>query len=308
MPDRQIKALLQSILGDRASFGVPLKTLTTLGVGGPAKALTRPENVEELAAVLLATQANGLPYQIIGAGSNLLFLDEGYDGVIIKLGRSFQAIDILKGDVIKAGAAAPAHRVMGKAIEAGLGGLECLSGIPCSLGGALAMNAGAGDSSIGDVITRIFYITADGKYASKNRDELDIQYRRMKGLPQDAVILGAEFQLAPVPVSYIKSRVDELADKRSATQPKGVRSAGCFFKNPPGESAGRMIDECGLKGASVGGAMVSGVHANFIVNTGEARASDIVALMNMIIEKVEKKYGVTLETEVKIIGSGGEVE
>jgi UDP-N-acetylmuramate dehydrogenase len=302
MPDQTLRASLREIMGDRVFFDYPIERLTTMGVGGPAWALARPETADELADLLAARSAAQKPFMVIGRGSNLLFPDEGFDGLLIKMGGAFKSLEVSESGLVKARAAVKAGNLVSAGLNTSFEGFECLGGIPCSVGGALTMNAGSGGGAIGDVLTRIFYMEADGQIGCKTKDELDIAYRRLGGLPEGAVIVEAEFQLRPVPAGTMKKRLDEMSAKRKSSQPQGVRSAGCFFKNPAGDSAGRLIDQCGLKGLSIGGAMVSEVHANFLINTGTATAQDFLALRDRITEEVEKKFGLVLETEVQIIG------
>jgi UDP-N-acetylmuramate dehydrogenase len=188
-----------------------------------------------------------------------------------------------------------------------LGGLECLAGVPGTVGGALAGNSGAGGQAVGRVVGRLFILGEDGEAKALKETELKFSARRLSGLPPEAVILGAEFNLKPRPKTEIRSHITEALERRRQTQPLGERSAGCVFKNPPGQSAGRIIDECGFKGHVYGGAIVSEIHANFIIARAGATCADILALMEVIRRGVSEKRGLLLEPEIRIIGPTGEV-
>ncbi|MDR1045120.1 MAG: UDP-N-acetylmuramate dehydrogenase [Candidatus Adiutrix sp.] len=308
MSDHSIWGPLARKMAGRLSFNVPLKDLSTFGLGGPAAVLAGPETVEELAAILDLCRTGGLRYYILGAGSNILFLDEGFDGAVIRLGPGFKAIEHLGGGLIRAGAAAGGRQLLEAAAEMGLSGLECLVGIPCSVGGAVYMNAGSSEAELGQVVSRIFYLRPDGHCESALRRELDFAYRGLRNLPAGAVILGAEFQLSQGRREEIQARVRRLLAERDARQPRGLRSAGSVFKNPPGLSAGKLIDDCGFKGRRLGSALVSEIHANIIVNPGGAQSSEILELMRLIQAAVREKHGVRLEPEIKIVGRHGEVD
>lgn len=300
---------LRAKFGDRLACDVPLKDHSTFGVGGPARVMIRPETDEELAEIILICNRLGLRYYILGAGSNILFLDSGYDGVIIKLGRSFRAMEYLGDGVISAGAAVPVGQLLEMALDLELSGLECLAGIPGTLGGALWMNAGSFGTSIGTSVWRIHHVDPQGRKESILGEFLDFSYRSLKGLPPGAVMVGAELKLKPGQGPAMREAVRAMLEQRAERHPRGVRCAGSIFKNPPGMPAGRIIEECGFKGASVGGALVSQMHANFIVNPeGQADSSDILELMHKIMDGVRQANGLILEPEIKIIGPQGEVK
>lgn len=298
-----------SMLLERLRHNVPMKNYTTMGVGGPALALAQPDNAEELAAVLKVCRDNGLPYYLMGAGSNLIFLDEGYEGVVIKLGRAFKKLEFGPQGILTAGASASLAGLVEAATEKGLSGLECLAGIPGTVGGAVWMNAGSFGRSVGQVTSRVAFVDGEGRRGDLRSAGLEFSYRRLRGLPEKAIIVEAEFQLEAGPAEEIKAAVRGNLETRAQRHPKGLRSAGSVFKNPPDQPAGRIIEACGLKGLTIGGAQVSEKHANFIVNPGgEATASDILALVERIIGEVRRQRGLTLEPEIKIIGARGEVK
>ena len=296
------------MLMDRLRHNVPMRNYTTMGVGGPALALAQPETAEELGAILRVCRDNKLPYYVMGAGSNLLFLDEGYSGVVIKLGSSFKSFEFPEASLLRAGAAAPLHQALEAALGHNLGGLECLAGIPGTVGGAVWMNAGSFGRSVGQMVEAVSYVSAEGQAERVRADNLRFSYRRLNGLPQGAVITGADFRLEAGNAEDIKALIQKNLDARAARHPKGVRSAGSVFKNPPDEPAGRIIEECGLKGLTVGGAQVSEKHANFIINpSGEASAADVLNLVRKIVIEVRERRGLILEPEIRIIGASGEV-
>ncbi len=297
-------SVLAGSMAGRLSFNASLKDYTSFGIGGPARILARPDTVEELAELMAISRREGLNYFIIGAGSNILFQEAGFDGLVIKLGPGFQSWERVGETKIQARAALSGAALMKAAVDLGLAGLECLASIPCTLGGALFMNAGSFGRELGQVVRRIDYLDPAGRTSHLAKEDLRYAYRRLEGLPPGAVILGALLELEPEAPESIKARIDEALKQRSARQPKGLRSAGSVFKNPPGQAAGRLIDEAGLKGRRLGGAQVSEVHANFIVNTGGATYHDVAGLMEMIVEEVRRRHGLTLEPELKLVGPG----
>ncbi len=305
--DRRPWEALARVWGGRLTFDAPLRALTTLGVGGPAAILARPETAEEVAAALDLARRENLPFFILGGGSNVLFADEGFQGLVIKLGEAFEAVERSGAAGLVVGAAAASVRALNASADWGLAGLEGLAGIPGTVGGAVFMNAGGSGREVGPAVERVFFLDGPGRLSSLGRSELAFEYRRLSGLPRGAVILNVEFALTPDRPEAIRARVRTAQERRAQTQPKGLRSAGSVFKNPPGLSAGRLIDQCGLKGLTVGGARVSEVHANFIVNPGRAESRDIRGLMDTIVAAVAARHGLTLEPEIKVVGPAGEV-
>jgi UDP-N-acetylmuramate dehydrogenase len=274
-------------------------------VGGPALALARPENAAELQSLLAAARDAGFPVIVLGGGSNLLFADAGFNGLVIKLGSGFTGLEGA-GDLVRAGAAAAGADLLSWVLARDLGGLEGLAGLPGSIGGAVAGNAGAGPEGLGRAVSRLFIMDGAGQARTIKAADLDFAYRRLGGLPEGAVILEVEFTLGPRPAGEIRARLEEFRERRRR-QPLGGRSAGCVFKTPPSFPAGRLIDECGFKGHRVGGARVSEVHANFILAEAGATAADILALMDHVRRGVLARHGLALELELKVIGPGGEV-
>ncbi|MDR2945883.1 MAG: UDP-N-acetylmuramate dehydrogenase [Candidatus Adiutrix sp.] len=305
MIDRRPWDSLASRLGDRLIFGAPLADLTRYGVGGSAALLARPESAEEVRDLLAVRNETGLPLSILGGGSNTLFTEAGFAGLVMRIGQGFQVVEALGDTGLRAGAGAHTAAVAEAAAERGLRGLEGLAGIPGRFGGALMMNAGSFGQDVGSCVERLFGLDAQGREFSLGKAELRYEYRRLSGLAEGAVLLGAELRLEAGHPEDIKRTVAENLARRSASQPKGFRSAGSVFKNPAGHSAGRLIEECGLKGATIGGAAVSEVHANFIVVQGKAESGHILELVDKIRAAVYNQRGVVLEPEIKIIGPTG---
>lgn len=255
---------------------VELRTMTTLGVGGPAE-LWEVSNEAELRE---ATQA---PYRVIGAGSNLLVADRGVSERVIKLGPEYQDLALFSGQTdLWLGAATPLPGLVRRSAEAGLSGLEGLLGVPAVLGGAVAMNAGTRFGCMADVLQEVELLVA-GELHRLPASALAMRYRHTE-LPQGAIVTRARLRLTPSTPERVKATLSQVDAARKG-QPK-VKSAGCAFKNPPGDSAGRLIDVAGLKGLTVGRAMVSVEHGNFIVNLGGATARDVCALLSVIRRRV----------------------
>ena len=265
----------------------PLSSITTFRCGGPADRLVTVNSREEL------KEALGLPRpMILGNGSNVLFSDAGYRGTIIKFGPQLSKIEI-DGTKVKAGAGALLAQAAKAACAHGLTGFEFATGIPGSVGGGVYMNAGAYDGSISDVLVKVKSIPQLRNYG--------LSYRHSNFMEKGAIILEAEFGLKPGVQAEIDAKVADLTQKRTSKQPLSYPSAGSFFKRPEGYFAGKLIQDAGLKGRSVGGAQVSELHAGFIINTGGAKSSDIIELMHIVQQEVLDRFGVQLEPEVRII-------
>jgi len=277
----------------------PLNRHCSLKVGGPAEILAIPEDVEDLGVVTATLEKEGLPWIVLGGGTNILFANGVYPGCVILMGKGFSSIRLEKEKVLFAGASVPLLSLVARTGEEGLSGLECLSGIPGTVGGAVRMNAGTGSGEISHTLeeTQIF---ADGTIRWVKRSELDFAYR-CSGIREGEVVLGARFRLASSSSGAVREKIRKQALARRKSQPLGVPSAGCWFRNPEGDSAGRLIDKAGMKGATWGGARVSGVHANFLVNSGEATARDFLDLAEKVRQSVFEKFGIRLEEEVRVI-------
>ncbi len=279
----------------------PLARRTTLRVGGPADVYVEPASEADLAAVLKFCRARGLKFFLLGRGSNLLVRDGGFRGVVISLAHgNFSGIERLHGDRLRCGAGAKLKQVAVEAKRNGLSGVEFLEGIPGSVGGALRMNAGAMGFWTFNAVEAVRAMDYEGRVFEKAATEIHVEYRSCP-LFENHLALGAVFQCRAASREEIEARMNAYSRKRWDSQP-AAPSAGCMFKNPETIPAGKLIDELGLKGTRVGGAVVSSEHGNFIVNTGTATARDVLELIGVIKTRVRDARGVGLETEVEIIG------
>lgn len=286
---------------ERIKYQEPMRDHTTFHIGGPADVLVMPESVAEVISVIEWARKQGLPYLVIGAGSNLLVRDGGFRGLVVKLGDNFNRIEF-NGIEVKAQAGVKVSHLAAMAAEQGLGGLEFSEGIPGSLGGAVHMNAGAYGGEFSQVVTSVTVLNEAGELLALKKSELEFGYRSSIIQRLRYVVLEVELELHPEEPHLIKERMQELSRQRKERQPLEFPSAGSVFKRPPGRFVGPMIDELGLKGYRVGDAEVSSKHAGFIVNRGQATARDVLALVSFIQQRVKEKYGVDLETEFLIIG------
>jgi len=283
----------------RLIANAPIGKQTWFGVGGPAEVLFRPANTADLAGFLAALPP-AVPVSVIGIGSNLLVRDGGIPGVVIRLGRGFAAVAI-DGEDVRAGGAALDRIVAFAAADAGLGGLEFLSGIPGSIGGSLRMNAGAYGREIKDVLVSAVALDRTGKINAIDPRDIGLSYRHSE-LDPSWVVIEARFCGSPGDRAAITGRLNEIRAAREATQPVRARTGGSTFKNPPGDSAWRLIDAAGCRGLVRGGAMVSPQHANFLINTGTATAADLECLGEEIRRRVYEHSGTMLDWEIERIG------
>lgn len=299
---------LQGIVSGEIRWECPLSDYTSIAIGGPAKAVVTAANEDELADLLEFFSRTKVAWRVIGKGSNLLIRDEGYAGIIVLLGPGFKQIGYGERQEdgrtrVVAGGGCGLTRLAMSCVEKGLAGLEFAAGIPGTVGGAVIMNAGAWGHEIASVLQALTVLTPEGKRILQRRD-LDFGYRCWRDFRKfsgRAVLIQAELELSADDPEAIRSRCLQLQEKRRASQPKGAKSAGSFFRNPEGDSAGRLIEASGFKGRQIGGAMVSLEHANFLVNTGGATAADVIALMRLIQQKVKTDSGIELEPEVHFI-------
>jgi UDP-N-acetylenolpyruvoylglucosamine reductase len=280
--------------------GVALSRFTTIGTGGPAKAFARPETLAELEEALAWALERGLAIATVGLGSNLLVADDGFDGLVLKLGGELAAAEV-DGERLVAGGGAANAVCLHRARAAGLGGFEFACAIPGTVGGGVWMNAGAYGSDWAAILDRALVVNGDGaRWLSP--DELGLSYRH-SALNHGQVVAGVEFRLEPRPAEEIKAKVAELQALRKAAQPTNKRTFGSVFKNPDHElSAGRMLEVCELKGHRIGGAQISPRHANFIENADGARSEDAIALMAEARRRAVEQFGVELEHEVEFLG------
>lgn len=279
----------------------PMRTHTTFRVGGPADYFVTPETDGEITEVIRACREYEIPYYIVGNGSNLLVGDKGFRGVVIQIFKSMNQITV-DGESLKAQAGCGLAQIANAALGAGLAGFEFAAGIPGTLGGAVVMNAGAYGGEMKDVLVSATVLTKDGEKKVLSVDELKLGYRTSIIPENEYIVLAAEIQLKAGDRAEIKARMDELREQRVSKQPLEYPSAGSTFKRPEGYFAGKLIQDAGLKGYAVGGAMVSEKHSGFVINTGGATASDIQELMARVTKIVKDQAGVTLEPEVKRIG------
>lgn len=279
----------------------PMARHTTFRIGGPADLFVTCDTLADLSMALGACSEAGLEWTVAGKGSNLLVADEGYRGAVIVLGREFKAHSV-EGAEIKAGAACILAYLVRDAFSRGLGGMEFAVGIPGTVGGALAMNAGTRGAWMQSVVESVT-IYAPGSGLDRVRgSEIDWAYRS-SGLPERGVIVETVLQLEHADKMRIRVEMERSLDRRKASQPLGVPSAGSVFRNPEGDSAGRLIEAAGLKGTRLGGARISEVHANFIVNEGGATAADVVGLIRKIQMTVRDTYAIELTPEIRLLGS-----
>jgi UDP-N-acetylenolpyruvoylglucosamine reductase len=284
----------------RFEEGVRLSRFTTIGTGGPAKAFARPETVDELQGALAFAAERGLPVATVGLGSNLLVADEGFDGVVLKLGGALAQSEV-HDDLLVAGGGAPNAVSLHRARAAGLGGFEFACAIPGTAGGGVRMNAGAYGGDWARILERALVVDAEGA-GWHSREELGLRYR-CSGLSAGQVVARVEFRLARRAPEEIKAVVADLQAQRKAAQPTNKRTYGSVFKNPDHElTAGRLLESCGLKGHRIGGAQISPRHANFIENADGARSVDAIALMSEARRRAWEQYGVELEHEVVFLG------
>ena len=281
----------------------PMSRYTSFKAGGCAELLVIVENELQLKTVLQAVAEENIPSMLLGNGSNTLFRDTGYTGVVIKLGEGFEKID-KKGEIICAGAAALLSAVAREALRSDLTGMEFASGIPGSLGGAVFMNAGAYGGEMRDILRSVKVISKDGLHERVlSVEELELAYRHSVLEETGDIVVSAEIELKKGDHDEIAAQMKALADKRNSKQPVNYPSAGSTFKRPDGYFAGKLVEDAGLKGISVGGAQVSVLHSGFIINTGKATATDILDLITLVQNTVYDKYGVSLAPEVRFIGS-----
>ncbi len=290
---------LQATMRGPVLAEAPLALYTSFRIGGPATLLATPADREDLQRALAFARSEGLPVQVLGGGSNTLVRDGGFRGMAIRLD-AFQTLE-QREDAVAAGAGVRVSRLLAFCCRHGLAGLEMLSGVPGTVGGAVWGNAGAWGGATADALASVEVVTAAGEERTLSRREIPFRYRA-SGLPAGSVVTRATFALAPGDPTAIRHRVSGYLVRRNASQPVEFRSAGSIFKNPPGEYAGRLVERAGLKGTRIGNAMISSKHGNYIVNLGGARAADVLALVALARERVRDATGVELELEVKVVG------
>lgn len=300
----------QKGLKGKVRLDEPLKKHTTFKIGGPARFFIEPIDVEDLRLSLGLAKKEGLPVFVIGAGSNLLVNDGGLNGVIIRLCASyFKEFSCYNGNIINAGGGLALGRLVWSVWEMGLSGAEFLTGIPGTVGGALAMNAGVSEKghnrsritrSIGQIVQSVTVMDSSGRIRILGKKEINFGYRESS--LSRYIILSALLKMKKEGKSRINRRIRSYLESRLITQDLSKPSAGCIFRNPKGDSAGRLIDSCGLKGKRIGDAAVSLKHANFILNLGYSSSREVIKLMDLIEGKVKERFDIDLEPEIKIWG------
>ncbi|MFA5658373.1 MAG: UDP-N-acetylmuramate dehydrogenase, partial [Oscillospiraceae bacterium] len=291
------------VLGCRCFEKEMLKNHVSFKVGGPCSCLISINSAESIAELALLCEKLNAPYMIIGKGSNLLIDDNGFDGVVFLMGKDFSQVRLLDETTIECEAGAPLSKAAYFAYKSGLTGFEFAWGIPGTVGGAVYMNAGAYGGEIKDIILSAEYSDKDGKISVFQKNELDLSYRNSVFQCGEYVITKSLFKLEKGEPEKIRQRMDELLQRRKEKQPLEFPSAGSTFKRPDGAFAALLIEQCGLKGLSVGGAQVSTKHSGFVINKNNASYSDIIALIHKVKEIVYEKTGYQLECEVEIISS-----
>jgi len=275
-----------------------LRDLTHLRIGGPVDWLLEPYAEEDVAIAVRVCHEVDVPLRVLGGGSNIVIADDGVRGAVVQLGNLNRIVR--DGNRITAGAGCTLPSLLRATKEVGLAGLERLTGIPAQVGGAVAMNAGTRDGETFDLLASLTVFDPDGRIEVRGPDKFDQRYR--DGGLHDAIVLSATFALVPDDPQAIFDRFSASLKKRNATQPVSQRSVGCVFRNPPGDAAGRLIEAAGCKTIKVGAVEVSGMHANYFINTGGGTATDFLALMAQVRTRVRDKFGIDLEPEVKLWG------
>ncbi len=297
---RDYKKWAKGLIKGRILFDVPMRQLTSIKVGGPADSLLFPKDVEELGKIVRFARRKRIPIMILGKGTNLVVKDKGFRGWMVCLTQGLKKIR-QEGDVVEAESGLPLQRLVQFTIQKGLAGLEPFFGIPGTVGGGLAMNAGAWGAELKDVLLSMTFMKENGEVMERSRQRLKFSYRTL-ALPASWVILKGRFQLRKGKKEEILEKVRSYSEMRKRTQPLDTPSAGSIFKNPKEGPAGKWIEEVGLKGFRMGQAMISDRHANFIVNLGKATAEEVIYLMEMVEKKIYEEKGISLEREVRVVG------
>ena len=294
--------ILQKLVGTEQVWAQePMKKHTTFRVGGCARYLVEPGDVQQLSAVVNACREQKVPYYVVGNGSNLLVSDAGYNGVIIHLFKNMSEIRT-EGNHMILQAGALLARAARTACREGLSGLEFASGIPGTVGGALVMNAGAYGGEMKDVVSRVTVLTSEGEPREYTKEQMAFGYRRSRLTEEAGIVLETEFTLHLGRTEEIQERMEELKEKRVLKQPLEYASAGSTFKRPEGHFAGKLIEDAGLRGFRIGDAQVSEKHCGFVINRGNASASEIAEVIRQVQDRVYAHSGVRLQTEVKFLG------
>ena len=299
--DAVIQALKKFVPEENICLQEPMADHTTFRIGGPADCFLQPENEEQLIQVQRYLGKVGLPFFVLGNGSNLLVSDAGYRGVIIQVGRKMSAIEV-EGCTIKAQAGATLAQVAKAALEHGLTGLEFASGIPGTVGGGVVMNAGAYDGELSQVVARVHVVNSEGEIMELDNETMEFGYRTSAIKNTSLAITEVQFELSEGDKEQSREKMEDYTSRRREKQPLEYPSAGSTFKRPKGFFAGKLIMDAGLRGYQKGGARVSDKHCGFVINTGDATAEDVRNVIREVQERVKEKFHVTLETEVIFLG------
>lgn len=301
-PESVYREFLTRISSDRIQKNASMKKHTSFQAGGNADLMITPGSLEELSETLKILAFYNVATIVMGNGTNLLVLDGGYRGTIVKIGRDLGRFETNKNTLI-AGAGALLKDAAAEALVQGLAGIEFASGIPGSVGGAVFMNAGAYDGEMKGIVEFVRVMSKDGERIDElGNADMGYGYRKSVIMDTGGIVVSAGFSLAAKDPEAIRARMEELSEKRKEKQPLDMPSAGSFFKRPPGSYAGKLIEDAGLKGRSVGGAAISTKHAGFLINKDNATAKDIIGLMRVVQDEVYQNAGVRLEPEIRIIG------
>ena len=292
--------VIEKITGVAARKDELLSLHTTLAVGGPCDLMVWISEIPALARVIEVAKVEGLPFMVLGSGSNILVRDGGVEGMVLRLTGDFAKLEVDSGK-ISAGAGAVLSNVVSAATAAGIGGFEFLSGIPGTVGGAVAGNAGSADDWISQRLVELRVLDEAREERTVAASTIEFGYRTA-AIPAGHIVTGALMKGFSTDVESVRHMVEERLEARRLAQPVGEKTAGCVFKNPACGPAGKLIDEAGLKGMKIGGARVSTVHANYLINTGEATAREMQELIQVVRTRVKESYGVDLELEIKTIG------
>ena len=295
-PPKEIRHLIEG----KVLFNAPMKRFTSIKTGGPADGLFFPKDVGELRRVVCYARKKSIPILILGKGTNLIVTDKGFRGWMISLTQGLNRLQI-EGEIAEAEAGLPLQRLVQSSIQKGLTGLEAFFGIPGTVGGGLAMNAGAWGTEMKDIVLSIAFMNEEGEVVERPRSRLRFSYRKL-GLPPSWIILKGRFHLKQGNKEEVLERVRTYSEMRRRAQPLDYPSAGSIFKNPKEGPAGKWIEEAGLKGVRMGQAMISERHANFIINLGRATSEQIIQLMEWAERRVYEEKGISLEREVKVVG------
>jgi len=290
--------------GERFLRSYPMAEYTSFKIGGPADFIVFPYTKEEIGFVLEEAKLANIPYLILGCGTNVLVKDGGIEGVVISTKQALNSIEVYSDSeriYVSAECGVRLSTIVSAVSDAGGKGVECLCGIPGNMGGAIKTNAGTKEGSISQFVKEIIVYDEKGREKVIPSGELNFSYRKLS-IPKKWAILSAKLEFEKTSPELTKERVKKILEERMKTQPYDMPSAGCIFKNPRGTSAGKIIDELGLKGMRIRGARISPLHANFIVNEGGAKAKDVLALIDAIQKKVKEEMGISLEMEIEVIG------